>query len=288
MYLGIDGGGTKCRARLEDADGRVLGEGLGGPANLLRGVEAVSQAVLDAAEQALSAAGLPLSRLRDVIAGLGLAGANVSSAYAQFLAWSHPFARMYLTSDLHIACLGAHAGADGAVMIIGTGFNAGIYTRDEGYELGGYGLLLGDAASGAGMGLQAVRHTFACLDGVSNGDQLPHRVLAALGCVTTAELLERTIDASPAVFAQLAPLVFELVGSDPAAQTIVAEAARTADAYARRLLADQPGRLSLTGGLAPALLPRLADDVRAAIAPALGGAEAGAVGFARRRDGVGC
>ncbi|MFD1331301.1 N-acetylglucosamine kinase, partial [Methylopila musalis] len=32
LFLGVDGGGTRCRARLADAGGRVLGEGLSGPA----------------------------------------------------------------------------------------------------------------------------------------------------------------------------------------------------------------------------------------------------------------
>src|SRR5690554_7426787 len=32
LYLGIDGGGTKCRARIISASGRMLGTGVGGPA----------------------------------------------------------------------------------------------------------------------------------------------------------------------------------------------------------------------------------------------------------------
>ncbi|HAB26036.1 MAG TPA: N-acetylglucosamine kinase, partial [Pantoea sp.] len=33
-YLGIDGGGTRCRARLIDAQGKVLAQAEGGPANV--------------------------------------------------------------------------------------------------------------------------------------------------------------------------------------------------------------------------------------------------------------
>jgi glucosamine kinase len=32
FYLGVDGGGSGCRARLEDAGGNVLGSGASGPA----------------------------------------------------------------------------------------------------------------------------------------------------------------------------------------------------------------------------------------------------------------
>ena len=34
LFLGIDGGGSKCRARIRDDGGRLLGEGAGGPANI--------------------------------------------------------------------------------------------------------------------------------------------------------------------------------------------------------------------------------------------------------------
>ena len=31
FYIGVDGGGTSCRARIEDAEGRLLGQGDAGP-----------------------------------------------------------------------------------------------------------------------------------------------------------------------------------------------------------------------------------------------------------------
>ena len=34
LFLGIDGGGTGCRAAVADASGRILGTGVAGPANL--------------------------------------------------------------------------------------------------------------------------------------------------------------------------------------------------------------------------------------------------------------
>src|SRR6266481_4560714 len=35
FYIGVDGGGTSCRARIEDAEGRLLGQGAAGPARSL-------------------------------------------------------------------------------------------------------------------------------------------------------------------------------------------------------------------------------------------------------------
>ncbi|TIU08421.1 MAG: N-acetylglucosamine kinase, partial [Mesorhizobium sp.] len=39
-FLGVDGGGTGCRARIEDEAGTVLGQGLAGPATTRLGFDA--------------------------------------------------------------------------------------------------------------------------------------------------------------------------------------------------------------------------------------------------------
>jgi hypothetical protein len=52
LYIGIDGGGTGCRARIEDAAGNVLGQGTAGPATTRIGVDRSMQAVRAASEAA--------------------------------------------------------------------------------------------------------------------------------------------------------------------------------------------------------------------------------------------
>ena len=52
LYIGIDGGGTSCRARIEDAAGNVLGQGTAGPATTRIGVNRSMQAVCAASEAA--------------------------------------------------------------------------------------------------------------------------------------------------------------------------------------------------------------------------------------------
>ena len=47
LFLGVDGGGTQCRARLADRAGRILGEGIAGPANIRLGLEASLAAPAD-------------------------------------------------------------------------------------------------------------------------------------------------------------------------------------------------------------------------------------------------
>lgn len=52
LFLGVDGGGTRCRARLADAGGTRLGEGEAGPGNVRLGVPQASASVREAAVQA--------------------------------------------------------------------------------------------------------------------------------------------------------------------------------------------------------------------------------------------
>jgi len=47
-YLGIDGGGSRCRARIEDGNGRLLGEGISGPATTRIGVEKAWRSIMEA------------------------------------------------------------------------------------------------------------------------------------------------------------------------------------------------------------------------------------------------
>src|SRR6202035_848413 len=81
LLLGIDGGGTRCRARLCSFSGETLGEGFSGPANIRFGLEESLEAVLDATTQCASDAGLSISN-RKIIACLALAGASEPASLA--------------------------------------------------------------------------------------------------------------------------------------------------------------------------------------------------------------
>ena len=54
LYIGIDGGGSHCRALLQDSKGKILGEGWGGPANPVNDAELAKQSILEACNQALA------------------------------------------------------------------------------------------------------------------------------------------------------------------------------------------------------------------------------------------
>jgi len=91
LLLGIDGGGTNCRARLTAFSGKVLGESVTGPANLRLGPEQGFAAVVEAATLCLEHTGLPRKHLARIVACLALAGASEPSHLAAAQAYKHPF-----------------------------------------------------------------------------------------------------------------------------------------------------------------------------------------------------
>ena len=56
-FLGMDGGGSRCRARIRNAAGDVLGEAIGGPSNLYQDFEAAVSTILKTADVAATKAG---------------------------------------------------------------------------------------------------------------------------------------------------------------------------------------------------------------------------------------
>src|SRR5258708_38104085 len=80
FYIGVDGGGTRCRARIEDAEGRLLGQGAAGPATTRIGADRSMQAVRAASMAAAIDAGLPPARLSPTSGGVGLAGGHRQGA----------------------------------------------------------------------------------------------------------------------------------------------------------------------------------------------------------------
>jgi glucosamine kinase len=281
LYLGVDGGGTGCRARIEDAAGNVLGQGVAGPASTRFGVERSWAAISAAADQAIAEAGLDAAAVGAVAAGLGIAGVGRGAARAALEAMQHPFARLTLVSDGLAACLGAHGGKDGGIVITGTG-SIGL-ARVDGKEMrvGGYGFPISDEGSGADIGLKAIRLALRAFDGCEQKTPLLRAVMARFGDDPFAVVawMDR---ATATDYAKLALLVIRHADNgDPAGRRIMQASAAAVDDLARALGERSVPRIALLGGLASSMEPWLAPDVRRRLAPPLADAESGAIIAAR-------
>jgi glucosamine kinase len=164
LFLGIDGGGTSCRARLADFEGIVLGEGSAGPANIRIGLNESFRAVLEATDQCLAQAGYTSEEV-DLVACLALAGASEPMDLAAARAYKHPFLRTVITTDAHAACVGAHGGKDGGIIIIGTGSVGWAVLGGSVHRVGGWGFPVSDEGSGAWLGCEAARRVLWAHDG---------------------------------------------------------------------------------------------------------------------------
>ncbi|MGI2257728.1 N-acetylglucosamine kinase [Shewanella sp. GXUN23E] len=282
-YIGIDGGGSKCRASIYAEDFTLLGSGVAGRANPLHGLEQAFKSIEQATSLALADAGLTAEISGQLIAGAGLAGLNVPSLLSAMTAWQHPFKALYLTSDLHTACIGAHGGQDGAVIITGTG-SCG-YARVDGQEicLGGHGFALGDKGSGAWLGLRAAEHVLLSMDGFAAHTELEACIKTQLQVQTSTGIVEMLAGKSSSVYATLARSVLQCAAEgDQVAMAIVREGAAYISDMARALLAIKPPRFSMIGGLAEPLRPWLAADIACSISATLAPPEYGAALYAKQ------
>lgn len=242
IFLGIDGGGTGCRAVASDAAGRILGHGAAGPANVNTDTETTRANVLAAATQALS--GADPAR---VTAVLGLAGANIRSA-AQALQNSLPFARSQITTDAATAARGALGPHDGIVAAMGTG---SVFARQQGgatRQFGGRGFLLGDEGSGAVLGRALLSRALRAEDGFVPMTPLLQSLLDDHDGIEG--IIRFATAARPADFARFAPLLID--NPDPAAQAVFAEALAAVRAILAALQPPEPLPVTFLGGLGPA------------------------------------
>lgn len=284
LFLGIDGGGSKCKAIVMNENNEILGTGLSGPGNPLHGFEQATNSITESAKLALLDAGLAHVKLNELNAGVGLAGVNLPSLFAEMQAWQHPFKRMFLAHDLLIACLGAHHSHNGAVVITGTGSCGFSCIDDDEVLLGGHGFPQGDKGSGAWFGLQAAKQVLLSLDGLIAPSLMNDLLLDKLNCTDTTSIVSTIAGQKATFYAQLANLVFDAAEQgDKIALAIVEEGANYLNSMARKLLIKKPSRLSLLGGLTPRIKSWLAQDIQTQLSEALSPPEVGAVFFAKHK-----
>ena len=286
LYIGIDGGGTSCRARIEDAEGNVLGQGTAGPAATRIGVDSCMQALRMASEAAAMDASLMPSALGHLIAGVGLAGIDRKGAREALMRVTHPFQDVVFASDANVACLGAHRGRDGGIVVLGTGSIGFASVKGRELRIGGYGFPISDEGSGADLGLQAVRLALRAHDGRISPSPFLLEVIEKLGSdpVTLVAWAEQ---ATATEYASLAPVALTYAeAGDPFAKEIVAEGACQAGVLIRSLVEFGAPHISLLGGLASRMVPWLSPEVAHFLSPPAADAVAGALLLARRKGSV--
>ena len=312
LFLGVDGGGTGCRARIEDSSGAVLGLGEAGPATTRLGISKAWESIRAAYAMAIAEAGLGPPDVSRIHAAVGIAGIRRKGIQEQFVGLVHPFASLRFISDSLIACLGAHGGKDGGIVIVGTGSIGIVRVKGNDLSVGGYGFPISDEGSGADLGLRAIKLAMRALDGRAEASQLTAEILGHsapgvfagfllvfvtnVGDFINAEILGHFHDdpfevvawmdrATATDYANFAPLVMRHADQgDPVGRRIARAGAEQIDGLVWALIERGAPRVALIGGLACAIEAWLTPDVRRCLSPPEGDAISGAIILARQDD----
>jgi glucosamine kinase len=284
FMLGIDGGGTSCRAALATASGAVIGRGKSGPANIRTDLTGARENIVDAARQAFLDAGKNPDLIPETYAVLGLAGSNVG-IYAQQLATILPFAKSRVETDALIALEGAIGEGDGAMAILGTGTAYMVRKGGATRAIGGWGFQVGDQGGGSRIGRELLEETLLAHDGIRPASPLTEEIFAVFRN-KPEDVVEFTINAKPGDYGGFAPKVFDFATKgDAVAEAILKRAVAAIEASFAALELDGKSPLCLLGGLAPLYAPRLSARYRAMLKDPRQDALGGAVAMAARLFG---
>jgi glucosamine kinase len=280
LLLGVDGGGTRCRARLCSFSGAVLGQGEAGAANMRFGLDEGFAAADEAVAQCFKGAGLA-RRDHRAAACFALAGASDPATLVALESRRHGFRLAVFTTDSHAACVGAHRGADGGIVIVGTGSIAEAVVKGRHYRAGGWGFPVSDEGSGAWLGIELIRRVVWAHDGRIAWTPLlkqafgefssdPHAIVRWMG------------PARPKDFAAFAPFaVAHALTGDPVGRELMRLAAGHIATLVDRLIALGAPRVALSGGLAVSIEPWLCEEARRLLVPPAADALTGAIDLAR-------
>ena len=247
-FLGFDAGGTKTTCALAD-DTDVLAREVGGSIKPLR-------VTIEQAQENLSALLGEIARLsgvdlRKVSAScVGTAGVRLpqTDGWMRQILSCCAGGEIVICGDEEIALDAAFPGQAGVLAMAGTGSNVmGRTSRGEMLNVGGWGPVLGDQASGHWIGVQALREACRARDFGQ-----PTRILDRAIEQWSANSLEEIVDIAnrtpPPDFSQLAPVVVECAeeGDTVALQVLeaggrlIGEDAAEAFRHVRKLDPDAP------------------------------------------------
>jgi len=281
IVLGIDGGGTGCRAVIANEHGVELGSSTGGPANIMTDFHGARENIVQAARAALCDTGLTDIELSSLDSVIGVAGANVGN-YRERMADSLPFQNCHIENDSTIALHGALGADEGIIAAIGTGSIFVVQQKGNIRTIGGWGHVVGDQASGVWLGKRLLHDTLLCYDGIYPESPLYRETMtrfnhSAESIVTFAK------DATPTEFASLAKAVMDHVeANDALAQRIVRSAIADIELILSKACDDKLP-LCMLGSLGVRYQNFLSDPFRKRLRKPGGDAVSGAIALAVAR-----
>ncbi len=281
LFAGVDGGGTSCRVRVETADRELVGEGFAGPSNSRLGAVRVYYEIEKACIEALHQSGRGREDFSFLHVGLGLAGLGLESELQSMLSFPHSFASVSGATDAYTACLGAHGGENGGILILGTGSCGMGIVNDQVINVGGWGFEISDHASGALLGQNAIRSSLFAAEGCRPETDLTKAIMAHFK--NDRQVMVKWAEgAEPHNYGSFAPLVFDCADQgDPLAERLVAKSVYEAENMIKALMDRGVERICLMGGVSKRIDSRLPKELRSVLCEPLGDAMDGGIRMVR-------
>ncbi|WP_318461573.1 N-acetylglucosamine kinase [Photobacterium leiognathi] len=281
FLVGVDGGGTSCRARICDINGNTLGEAKTGSANILLGSSVAMASINDAIAKAAEQAGLNSSHFRHMSVGLALAGAEQQDAWYAFMKQPHLYGAITLNTDAYGACLGAWGGKDGAILIAGTG-SCGILLKDgQQHVVGGREFPISDQGGGAVMGLRLIQQVLLSVDGIVEQTPLARSVLEYFNHDVDS-IVSWSKTARPCDYGQFSPSIFaHAAQGDKLAVEMLLQTAADIEMWMNALIQRGADKICLMGSIAERIHAWLIPPLQQRIATPQGDAMDGAIAMAR-------
>lgn len=280
--IGVDGGGTSCRVALLYGQQRfevVLGQA-NATTNLLAAVATVQNGIDQVVSRAEISADIRAEDMANCQTHVALAGV-LQESDAQEIATRLRVSRVKVSDDRVSTVVGALGDDTGVVAGIGTG---SFLARQSGKQMqfvGGWGLLIGDEASGAWLGKGLLAATLHSVDGVGPSSELTMSCLRRFGDAT--KIVSFAGSAAPSDFAELAPEVAAAAKNGDEVGSVLMQQGADYIVHGLKQLGWLPDELvCLTGGVAPAYKPWLPADLVSCIRAAKGTALDGALKLASK------
>ena len=280
LIVGVDGGGTGCRAAIGTAADGILARAEGGRANVASDLDRTLRNVISTVEAAAISGGVSVERLKEATAHLGLAGV-MNKQDANRVASALPYRVATVTDDRPTALSGALGGEDGFLLSVGTGTIAAACTNGIYRSVGGWGFYVGDQASGAWLGKQSLRQVLLSYDGLAEHSDLTRNLLEKFQGDPNA-IVTFSLSAKPGDYGAFARDVVESAhAGDPVGQQIMQEGADHLQRCLMALNFKARDALCLTGGVGPHYAHYLPADTTTNLREQSGNALDGAFRFAR-------
>ncbi|MBN1300769.1 MAG: hypothetical protein JW995_06100 [Melioribacteraceae bacterium] len=215
-YIGLDGGGTKTKCVLSDADFNIIAESAGGPSTfLLIGADTVASTILKLILNVTESAGINLTDIEAIVLGTTGAGRRpdaelLEEAFAGYISKNNfsPL-KFHVDSDARIALEGAFTGRPGSILIAGTG--SIMFGKDKKgmiHRVGGFGRFIGDEGSGYMLGRRGLIAVAKSFDGRGEYTVLSEFLKSEFGIDDPAKLITEVYK-NKFDIASVAPLVIE-------------------------------------------------------------------------------